>query len=126
MRYLGLDVGTRRTGAAFADSTDGILFSLETIQHSSAEELLASVLLIIKEKQIDEVVIGLPLLPSGEAGSQAEIVQNFKELLSEEGISCSLLDERYTTSKSREIDKDAASACEILTVWLNRNRYNGC
>ncbi|MDA0376246.1 MAG: Holliday junction resolvase RuvX [bacterium] len=126
MNYLGLDIGTRRTGVAFANSEDGILFSLQTIAHTSVEELRMSVLLLIEEKQIDEVVIGLPLLLSGEAGSQAEIVQNFKELLLEEGISCSLLDERYTTSKSREIDKDAASACEILTVWLSRNRYNDC
>ncbi|MBT4120283.1 MAG: Holliday junction resolvase RuvX [Candidatus Peribacter sp.] len=120
MRILGLDIGLRRTGVAFADSTDDILFSLETIQHKSEEELIEAIQNIVAEKSIEEVVLGLPLLLSGEEGSQAKIVVNIQEKLKNEGISCSVLDERYTTPKAGDMDKDAASACEILALWLQR------
>jgi putative Holliday junction resolvase len=119
MRYLGLDVGLRRTGVAFADSNDDILFSLETISHTSEDELFERVVALVKEKSIDEVVLGLPLLLSGEEGSQANIVIKFNERLQDKGISSSMIDERYTTPKSNELDKDAASACKILSLRLD-------
>ncbi len=120
MRYLGLDIGVARTGVAFADSTDDILFSLETISHSSEEELIDAVKKIVSERGVDEVVLGLPLLLSGEEGSQAKISINIREKLEKSGITCSMLDERYSTPKSNNIDKDAASACEILAIRLQR------
>lgn len=120
MKYLGLDVGTKRTGVAFADSDDDILFSLETIAHTSSEELVSAVVELVRLRGVDAVILGLPFLPSGEEGAQAEIVRDVETLLSEEGISCSTVDERYTTAKSKDFDKDAASACEILSQWLDR------
>ena len=114
MKYLGLDVGTKRTGVAFADTDDDILFSLETIEHSSEEDLLKSIQNLISEKQIDELVLGLPLLPSGEEGSQAEVVHSLCRALDSAQIPYSLVDERYTTEKSKELDSDAAAACKIL------------
>ncbi len=110
----------RRTGVAFADSNDDILFSLETIHHTSEDELFNAILELIEQKQIDEVVLGYPLLLSGKEGSQTKIVTRFQENLSNAGIMVSLMDERYTTPKSGEMDKDAASACEILALRLKR------
>ena len=120
MRYLGLDVGTKRTGVAFADSEDDILFSLETVHHSSQDELFDAVCTLVSEKAIEEVVLGLPLLLSGKEGSQANIVISLNERLQEAGISTSMLDERYTTPQVKIVDKDAASACEILSLRLQR------
>ena len=120
MKYLGLDVGTKRTGVAFADSDDDILISLATIEHASQEELLESVCLLVKERNIDEVIVGLPLLLSGKEGSQAEIVQNFAQKLSQAKIPCSFIDERYTTPKSAQFDPDSAAACAILSIILDR------
>lgn len=120
MRFLGLDIGTRRTGVAFADSEDDILFSIETLSHSSEQELFDYVCRTVVLRSIDEVVLGYPLLLSGERGSQAEIVLHFQELLIGAKIPCSLVDERYTTTANAKYDKDAASACEILTLRLKR------
>lgn len=118
MKLLGLDVGGKRTGVAFADSDSDIVFSLETIHHSSPEELLEKVLDICQNRQIDEVVLGMPKLPSGEEGAQAGIVHDFVELLHNNDITTSLIDERYTSRNDRDIDKDAAAACAILNVKL--------
>lgn len=120
MKYLGLDIGLRRTGVAFADSEEDILFSLETITHTSEQELIAAISQLVSQKDIDAVVVGLPLLLSGEEGAQAKIVIHIQQQLENAGIPCSMLDERYTTPNAGDIDKDAASACEILTIWLQR------
>ena len=118
MRYLGLDVGTRRTGAAIADDHDGILFSLETIKHADFEILMERVLSIIAEKKIDQVAIGLPLLLSGVEGAQAGVVHAFAEKLATMGISYKFVDERMTTPAKPGLDKDSTAACSILSSIL--------
>lgn len=120
MNILGLDIGTRRTGVAFGSTKDDIVFSLPTIAHTSEDELLTSITRLVHDRSIDEVVLGLPLLLSGEEGSQARIVQDLAERLLDAGISCHLLDERYSTPLRTDIDSDAASACEIVSVWLQK------
>jgi len=123
MRYLGLDLGRKRTGIAFADSTDDILFSLMTIEGKTEEELVECISALVSEKMIDELVVGLPLLPSGKAGSQAQWVESVIIHLKTLGIPVSVLDERYTTGKRTDIDQDAAAACQILSVKLSRNTH---
>ena len=86
MRYLGLDIGRRHTGVAFADTKDDILFSLETIHHTSNRDLLERILDLIIDKNIDEVVIGLPLLLSSHVGSQALFVKSIAEKLKDKNI----------------------------------------
>lgn len=122
MKYLGLDVGTRRTGVAFADSDDDILFSLPTIEHTSKKELMKAIEALVAERHIDQIVLGLPLLPDGSHGSQAAFVESIGEDIERRGIPFVLLDERYTTQDVKEIDGDAASACTILSVQLDRIR----
>lgn len=121
MKYLGIDVGTRRSGIAFADSKDDILFSLKTFNHKTEDELFLEITRLVTEKQIDEVVLGNPLLLSGEAGKQSGIVLALAQRLSEVRIPYSLCDERYTSNGANLYDKDAAAACEILAVKLNLN-----
>lgn len=118
MKYLGLDVGTRRTGVAYADDSDGILFSLETIRHTSEEELIETVLKLVRTRSIDQVVIGLPLLLSGKDGSQSEYVRDFGEKLEENGCSIRFVDERFSTVSRKDIDPDSSSACSILSIIL--------
>lgn len=121
MHYLGLDLGKRRTGVAFADSVNDIIFSLDTIVGATEEELVGKISHLINERKIEELVIGLPLLPSGERGSQADWAQNLINKLEALGTPISLIDERYTTGKLSEVDQDAAAACKILSIKLDQN-----
>jgi len=121
MHYLGLDLGKRRTGVAFADSVNDIIFSLDTIVGATEEELVGRISHLINERKIEELVIGLPLLPSGERGSQADWAQNLINKLEALGTPISLIDERYTTGKLSEVDQDAAAACKILSIKLDQN-----
>jgi len=97
------------------------MFSLETISGKTEDELVEHIQNLISEKSIEELVIGLPLLPSGERGSQADWAQLMIDKLQSIGTPISLIDERYTTGKLTEVDQDAAAACKILSIKLDQN-----
>ena len=124
MRYLALDVGTRRTGVAYLDSNIGIPLPLDTILHTSEKQVIDAVMTIIRERKIDRVIVGLPLLPSGVEGSQAAESRKIGMALQTAGITVDYRDERYTTPApsqhknalpTQKIDGDAAAACALLS-----------
>ena len=121
MKLLSLDIGTRHTGVAYYDSELGVVMPLDTIEHTSEEELLSAVQKLIQERHIDHLYVGLPLLPSGKDGSQAGIVRQILSKLEAFGTPCSLMDERYTTPKSTKSDGNAAAACSLLNMALEKH-----
>jgi putative Holliday junction resolvase len=92
--------------------------------------------MIIADRNVDKVVLGLPTNMEGSLGFQAEYVLEFKEMLNKEGIEVELFDERLTTmevtkimigadlsrnKRKKEVDKLAAVV--ILQSYLdNLNR----
>ena len=123
MRYLALDIGTRRTGVAFLDTDVGIPLPLDTISHTSQDELIHDVMEIVTVRNIHRVVIGLPRLPSGDEGEQAAVSRRAGECIAKKGVDVQYVDERYTTPRSQmhkntiapsAFDGDAAAACELL------------
>jgi len=120
MRILALDLGTRRTGAASAESDRGIPLTLETNQTNSPQNLLGEILLMADERDIDLLLLGLPLLPTGKEGSQVEYVRDMGSLLEEKGMVVEYLDERFTSQKHGENDGDAKAACTLLSIYLER------
>ena len=122
MKYLALDVGTRRTGVAFGDSETGIPLPLETIHHTSFSELLESVRSLVVGRSVDLVLLGMPLLPSGKPGSQTKVARDFADMLSRYDIPFEFIDERYTTPGGKETDPDSSAACAILGIKLSLDR----
>lgn len=120
MRLFALDIGMKRTGIAFVDTDNDIPLPLDTIVADDAEEMLSRVMDLIEARHVEAVVIGLPLLPSGDEGSQVEYVRECGEFLEEHGVSILYLDERYTTSQNTSFDGDARAACSLLQMYLER------
>jgi putative holliday junction resolvase len=128
MRYLGLDVGMRHTGVAFYDADIGISVPLPTIHHSSIKELTEGIYRIVDDRDIHELVMGLPLLPSGEEGKQA----NFVRICVEEyqkthpNPPIVLIDERYTNQpnreKCKEYDTHANAAILLIETRIMRQK----
>jgi putative holliday junction resolvase len=121
MRLLSLDIGTRHTGCAFFDDAIAIPLPLETLHHASVEAFTSLVSAIVRERHIDRIIIGLPLLPSGQEGSQVGIVKDYASSLAPLGISIQFLDERYTTPPQQTGDPDALAALAILEHYLETN-----
>lgn len=125
MRLLALDIGTRRTGVASYDDGTKIVLPLDTITHTSFDDLLREVESIVRARRIDHVFLGLPLLPSGKEGAQGTLVRQFEALLRNLNIPSSFIDERYTTPRTGESDGNAAAACSILQNAISSRSETG-
>ena len=105
---LGLDVGDVRIGAAISDELGFAAHPLCTITRKNRKTDMAAICDLINAHQVDAVVIGLPLMLSGEIGIQAEKVQKFANRLKQEArIPIHLWDERLTTVEAEDILRDA-------------------
>lgn len=124
MNLLALDIGLRKTGVAFGETKSGILMALDTLRHESNDELTEKVSKIVRNKKIDQLIVGLPLLPSGEEGTQSTLVREAaKTIEATTGLHAEFLDERYTTKAAftaKGSDPDAIAACALLTVKMDR------
>ena len=124
MRLLSLDIGRHHTGIAFYDDATGIPLPLDTITHESVEALVDHVHALIRSRSIDRIIIGLPLLPSGEEGEQVSFVREIGSVLASAGIPLSYVDERYTTPRASISDGNAAAACSLLQIALHKSLTN--
>ena len=122
MHLLALDVGTRRTGIAFCDDQTQVPVSLPTLTHSSLDELATHVLSLCKDRNVPRVIVGLPFLPGGSEGSQCAVSREVGAQLSNQGIEVEFVDERYSTVNQKDVDGDAAAACQILLSYVDRKQ----
>ncbi len=135
MRYLGLDLGSRTLGVSLSDKTGLIASSLKIIHHNEEyDRLLKEVEELVKEYEIDAVVLGLPKNMNGTIGEKGELSQVFKENLEKIlSIPVYLQDERLSTKeatntliqgnmsrKKRKEVIDAVAATIILQSYLDR------
>jgi putative Holliday junction resolvase len=109
----------RRTGTAFFDDAAGVVLPLDTLVQESDEGLITAVRALVQQRNVDAVVIGLPLLLSGEEGSQVEAVRRIGDAI-EEDVPVHYVDERYTTPRHGSSDADATAAVQLLTTYMER------
>ena len=95
-RILGLDFGRARIGVAISDELLMLAHPLETIPAN--EEPASRVAEIVREKQVDRVVAGIPRQMNGQIGTAATEVLEFVEKL-RAILPCPVVtwDERLTT-----------------------------
>ena len=97
-RILGADLGERRIGLAVADRDGGRAVALVTLRRLTPEGEAAAIARIAAEQGADELVVGLPLHASGEAGTQADITRAWVAALEPVvGLTITLRDERFTS-----------------------------
>ena len=138
MRYIGLDLGTTTCGVAITDKTNTLVSPLKLIKFAREdyEAALKEVLVIIKEKNVDVVVLGLPKNMDNTMGFAADRSLNFKKMLEENNIKVELQDERLTSVEAinimknnglKQINKkgktDVISATLILESYLKKVSY---
>jgi putative holliday junction resolvase len=103
---LGLDFGRTRIGAAISDELQLLAHPLETIP--AGERAPFRIAEIVREKDVDHVVAGLPKQMNGQIGAAATEVLQFVEKL-RAMLPCPIVtwDERLTTAAANRALRDA-------------------
>ena len=104
MRILGLDVGDKNIGVAISDGLGWTAQGLPNIKVQSQGQVTTALGEIIKENQIIEVVVGMPLNMDGTSGKAAQKVANFIEDLEKQiSIPVKAWDERLSSLQAEKI-----------------------
>lgn len=110
MRYLGVDLGTKRIGLAIADLDTRIASPVCMIQaKGSIEQDARAIAEVAAEYGAKNVVVGLPLNMDGTEGPQAKLSKSLAAMLTSlAGLTVYLHDERLTShaADARLIDRD--------------------
>ncbi len=103
MRTLGIDHGTVRIGLALSDELAMIANPLKTLD--VGPDIEREIALIVQQKRIGEVVIGMPYRMDGERGSAAARVEKFADRLRKalpDNVPMVFVDERLSSKVARE------------------------
>ena len=131
MRYLGIDVGEKRTGFAVGDD-EGVVSPAAALELGPGPELISAVLKAVEEHGPDAIVLGLPLNMDGSEGPRARRVRAFgRQLGARTDRPIHFQDERLTTfaadqhlagtgrtHKEKKQLRDPLAAAEILRDFL--------
>lgn len=142
-RIVGIDFGLARIGLALSDETKLIANSLKTLLCEKKAEATAKKLIkelndhaAIYDYNIEEVVIGMPLMMSGKKGMLADEVIHFVSILKELiSVPITTWDERLSSvqadrslregnfsRKRRSKMVDSVAAVIILQSYLDHKR----
>ena len=132
---MAVDPGRRRIGIALSDELGVLASPLTVIEHRDRVDDLARLGSLIRQHQPEILLVGLPLLPSGDAGRQARYCEGFAEALRQEfGLPVQLWNESYSTvearrrrndrgrARGRGLALDAEAAAIFLQEYLDSRR----
>lgn len=118
---LGLDVGSKRIGLAVSDPLGITAQGLETLQRRNKRTDLAALDEVIRQYGVREIVIGLPLRMSGEAGTQSAKMREFAEELRKRfGLPVHLWDERLTSAEANRLLRETDMSIEKRAKAVDR------
>jgi putative Holliday junction resolvase len=103
-RVLGLDFGLRRVGAAISDPGRVIASPLEVYERRDNTQDARHYSQLVREHEVDRIVIGLPIHTSGREGELASRARDWGRWLSSvTGLPVLFRDERYTSVEAEDL-----------------------
>ena len=96
-RVLGIDYGDSRIGLAMSDPLKIIASPFKTIRNEGNEKCLQVFQSLIKEKDVEAIVVGLPMGLKGQETVQTKKVREFVNLLYALKLPIHLEDERLSS-----------------------------
>jgi len=136
-RILAVDYGERRTGLAATDWTGTICVPLPRIDQADPQKLCAELAALVRERETQRVVLGMPLLHDGSAGQRAQRTAQFQSMLEAAvaPVPVSVVDESHSTDEAHDRMKglgmkaarrkdfaDSIAALVILERWRAMRR----
>ena len=133
MRYLGIDFGIKRVGLAITDPEARMAFPLMTIEKTARKCFFDQLMQIIHEKNIEAIVVGIPLGLNDQETLTTRQVNNFIASLKRrttlpihtvnEALTSyeaeNLLKKQGVKGKKRKKHLDKLAAVLILETFLN-------
>ena len=133
MKILSIDYGEKRIGLAISDENEKLASRFLTLENRSQKKSIVEIKKIILEKNIQKIIVGIPIGLKGES-AQTRNIKEFSLRLSENiEIPIKEVNEVFTSKmaeenllqagvKSRDIKKiiDQEAARIILQDYLNK------
>jgi putative holliday junction resolvase len=134
MRVLALDYGSARCGCALSDPTGTIVTPVDAVARPASRRGFARLSELVREREVERVIVGLPLSLSGDDTEQTRETRAFASELSQrlgDGVRVEMHDERFTTRMAQTIgvgaqarggafktSEDSRAAAHLLESWL--------
>ena len=127
MRVLALDYGSARCGCAVSDPSGTIVTPLAAIERPDTRRGMHALGELVREREVERVVVGLPLSLRGTDTDQTRAARAFAERLERQlgaRVAVELHDERFTTRLAQRMpgllatSEDSRAAAHLLESWL--------
>ena len=134
-RFLAIDFGEKRVGLALSDPTKIIAKPFKSISYTNQDDLLNKISLIIEQKNVEKIILGLPIGLKGQQTAQTNRVFEFYNLIKDKNdIQIVMEDERLSSVSAKKslvlqniktghnkalIDETAAAI--FLQLYLDKN-----
>jgi putative transcription antitermination factor YqgF len=126
MRVLALDYGSARCGAAVCDPSETVVTPIEPVLRAGTKAGIGTLAALVAARDVEYVVVGLPLSLRGAETAQTAEVRGFARRLARrlgEHVPVALHDERLTTrlaqrDPSQIATEDSRAAAHLLEDWL--------
>ncbi len=117
-RILALDYGHRRIGLALSDPHRELASPLPPLLRQG--DYLGRLKQLIADRQVDELLLGLPIGLNGQEGRAAKNVRQFGcRLEAETGLPLTYFDERFTTSEAEGMMIQAGAKRSKRKSWID-------
>lgn len=124
---LALDYGSARCGVAVCDPTETIVTPIDPVAAPGTRRGMAALVALVGTREVDTVVVGLPLTLRGGDSDQTLEARAFAARLATRlpGVPVELYDERLTTRMAQRdpdprTSEDSRAAAHLLEGWLAR------
>ncbi|BBI34820.1 Holliday junction resolvase RuvX [Cohnella abietis] len=98
MRIMGLDYGERRIGVAMSDLFGWTAQGTEVIDQKIVKDPMVRIAELVKEYEVESIVVGLPKNMNGSIGPSGENCIEFADQLKQKlSLPVNMWDERLTT-----------------------------
>jgi putative Holliday junction resolvase len=120
-RILAIDFGSRRMGLAVSDLLGITAQGIDTLERKNKRSDFARLERVLREYQVQEIVLGNPLRMSGEEGRQSQKVAEFAEELRKKfQLPVHLFDERLTSAEANRLLREADVSIEKRAKAVDR------
>jgi len=122
-RVLALDHGPARCGCAVSDPSGTLATPLSAVARPDEPDGMDALAALVAEREVERIVVGLPITLAGEEGEQARAARAFADSLRERvDLPVEMHDERLTTRQAERSggrgDADSRAAAHLLESWL--------